>query len=172
MINLPLGEKNDAFYEPASYKNKLHLSSLWIDYWKFSVNEPLLMLIYSLEGNHCRNQLHPINELKYFFAVEVWPSSLHRLSLLWKISFMGPGSTSEIFACSGFWLHWMSLPECSISRNVPSGSYIVRYLRPCHHLLLEKPLAKRREVRWDFWKGSEKMVTPLRLYTVADDRHT
>lgn len=37
----------------------------------------------------------------------------------------------------------VSIPECSISRNNPTVSYIVKYLRSCRHLFLEEPLAKR-----------------------------
>ncbi|CAK7289542.1 hypothetical protein VULLAG_LOCUS563 [Vulpes lagopus] len=39
----------------------------------------------------------------------------------------------------------MGYTSVSISRNGPAVSYIVKQLRPCRHLFLEKPLAKREK---------------------------
>ena len=61
----------------------------------------------------------------------------------------------------------MSAPECRISRNGPIVSCMVKQLRSCHHLFLEKPLTKRGEeevsISGNGWKSDHH-------FGVTDDK--
>lgn len=96
--------------------------------------------------------------------VEIFPYSgslvkflQRRMSPLWKIIFRDPREQVKSLPVQAS--DHMSIPECSISRNGPAVSYIVKQLRPCRHLFLEEPLAKRGEEEWAFlgmaWKGGD-----------------
>jgi hypothetical protein len=143
-----LAKKNDAFYDPALCKNKLHWSSLWVDYQKFSMNELLLMLIYSSEVNCCRNQQHLINQLTissfwksksvpYRNDVSALKDNLGGISSIW----------SEIFAQFRFWtfnlwmLYFQEWPNALILL-LRGSDYVIAYSWKIHWL--------REGRRWAF----------------------
>lgn len=63
----------------------------------------------------------------------------------------------------------MSAPECRISRNGPIVPCMVKQLRSCHHLFLEKPLTKRGEEEVSIYGNGWKSGDP-HCFGVTDDK--